>query len=237
VSAYRGAEAPDLGPLVEDVRPNRGAVTALLVLFLVIAFIIDASALASRPDNVERWMVVVLFGVVAPALALLARFGRQPDAIRIHQLGFVSGPHAVRWDDVVEIRTRRHIAGKRNQVRSVLDLHTIRTANATIELRFAFADNDAVLRQLHERTREHLVRETALPATFGTITVDESGVRTEFASLAWSQISRAALDPTTGNVIVRGPGSAWIESPVAEVPNVHVLCALVNARATATATN
>jgi len=234
VTAYRGAEGPELGPLIEDVRPNRGPVTALLVLFLFIGLIIDLSAIATPPASFDRWLVVVLFGVLAPVLALLARFGRQPDPLRIHELGFVSGAHAVRWDDVVELTTKRYVAGDRTVQRSTLDVHTLRTRDGrTIELRFAFPNNDAVLQHFHARTREHLLSSTTLPAKFGVISVDESGVRTEFASLGWSQISRAALDGPASQVIVRGPGSAWIEAPLHEVPNAHVMCALVNARAAA----
>lgn len=234
VTAYRQSEGVELGPLVVDARPNRGPATALMVLFLFIGLIIDVSALASPPTSFERWLVVIIFGVVFPALGLLGRFGRQPDAVRIHEQGFVSGPHAVRWEDIVEIVTKRHVAGNRTQKRSSLDVHTIKTKDGrTLDLRFGFVDNDAVLRQLHERTREHLLRATKLPAKFGAVNVDDTGVRTEFASLGWSQISRAALDGPASQVIVRGPGSAFIELPLHEVPNAHVMCALVNQRATA----
>jgi hypothetical protein len=234
VSAYRGAEGPELGPLVEDVRPNRGPLTALLVLFLFIALIIDVSAIASRPTSFERWLTVLVFGIVVPVLVLIARFGRQPDPIRIHQQGFASGAHAVRWDDVLELRTKRHVAGRRTQLRSSLDINTLRTKSGqTIELRFGFTDNDSVLRQLQERTREHLLAATTLPATFGVIIVDDAGVRTDVTTLGWPQVTRAALEGPDSRVVIRGPGSAWIEAPLHEVPNAHVLVALVNKRAAA----
>jgi hypothetical protein len=234
MSAYRGAIAPELGPLIEEARPSRWPLTALTALFVFVAVIIDASALASPPNNIERWMTVILFGIAVPALVLFARFGRQPDSIRIHQLGFVARNHAVRWDELVELRTKRFIGGRNGTYRSVLDRHRLRLRNGEqLDLRFAFANNDAVLDHMRERTREPLLRETTLPAKFGAITVDEQGVRTEFASLNWSQIDRAGFDGPLANVVVRGPGSAWIELPLDEVPNAHVLCAIVNQRAAA----
>ena len=228
MSAYRGAAEPDLGALIEDARPNRGPLNALLVLFLFVALIIDVSALATPPTSIERWMTIILFGVAAPGLVLLARFGRQPDSIRIHELGFFAGGRAVRWDDVVELRTQRYVAGRRGQLRSTLDRLTVRTrAGETFELRFAFGNNDAVLAQLHERTRQHLLAATTLPATFGGVTVDESGVRTEFASLRWPEIESATFDGPASQVVIRGTGSGFIEFPLHEVPNAHVLVAIV----------
>jgi hypothetical protein len=234
MSAYRGPSQPELGALVEDARPNRGPLIALSVLFLFIALIIDVSAFATPPTTTERWLTIVLFGVLAPVLALVALFGRKPDALRVHELGFVSGTHAVRFDDVVEMRTQRYVAGNRRQMRSTLDRYTFKTKSGeTFELRLAFPNNDAVLGLLQERMRPHLIASTSLPAKFGPVTVDDAGVRTEFASLKWSEIERASFDGPASQVVIRGPGSAWIELPLHEVPNAHVLTALVNQRVTA----
>src|SRR5688500_15491372 len=123
MTAYRGDAGPELGAVVDERRPNRGPLTAFLVLSLFLALIIDASALSSRPTTADRWLVVILFCIAMPGLALFARFGRQPDSLRIHQHGFVAGKHAIRWDDVTEVRTHRYVSGRRTQVRSTLDCY------------------------------------------------------------------------------------------------------------------
>jgi hypothetical protein len=236
MSGYRAAAGDELGPLVEEVRPPRVAIRVILVCLLAIGLLADLGALLSPPKGVDGWLTLILIGVAFPVAALVGLFGRQADAVRLHEHGFVARGRAVRWDDVVELRTKRFVAGRNGRYRSTLDRYTIHLKNGeTLDLRFAFANNDAVLEHIRERTREHLLRAAMLPITFGAITVDDAGVRTEFTNLTWSQIARAGFDGAMHNVVIRGPGSAWIEVPLHEVPNAHVLCAMVNARATAAA--
>lgn len=233
MSSYREPAPDALGPVLDEARPSRGPLIALSVLFLFIALIIDVSALASPPTSVDRWMTIVVFGIAAPAFALLALFGRRADAVRVHEQGMVVGARAVRWDEIVEVRTKRYPGTTRSTRRpaSVLDHYTIRTRGGeTLDLRFAFPNNDAILDHIHERTREPLRRAASLPATFGPITADERGVRSELASLSWSEITGASLEGPLRSVVIRGTGAGWLEYPLAEVPNAHVLLALVKER-------
>lgn len=234
MSAYRATGENELGPLIVEAHPRR--TRALFWALLAIGLLADLGALLSRPKGVDGWMTVLFLGVAFPVVALLGLFGRQADSVRLHELGFVARGRAVRWDDVIELRTERSIAGRNGRYRAVLDRYTVRLKNGeTLDLRFAFANNDAILDHIRDRTREHLLRGAAPPMTFGPVTLDDTGVRTEFTSLSWSQIARAGFDGAAHNVVIRGPGSAWIEVPLQEVPNAHVLCAMVNARATADA--
>lgn len=241
---YRTPERQEPGPLLADFRPrNAGRIVAAIAL-LLIGLMVDLGAIASGGVSGTGWMVVLVWGVAFPAVGLLMLFGRKPDRVRVHEHALVTGEGrgevVTSWSDVVELRTRRHLGGRRQNVRAVLDRHFLRTRDgASREVRCALVDLEALLRLLRARTieplltgaREQLARlEPGEKLAFGALSLDDAGVRSADGALDWSSIEDVAFDGPAQSVVIKGRDGKWLESPLDDVPNAHVLHALAHER-------
>ena len=235
MSAYRAPDPTSLGALIEDDPPSKVQRYALWAP-IVLGVIIDLNALISRPHG-EGWFVVALGGILFPGFAVLGLLTSKAHRVRIYDDGLVVGEgaraRASRWDEIGEIYLRP-TTSRRNTLAQHHFLR-LRLADGTS---FEFLGELAMRDHIHRHTRARLLEAaeqqlTAGEVRFGEVVVDQTGVRTPATSLAWSSIARASVDGQTQSVVIRGPGAAWIETPIRELPNTHVLMELVNARATA----
>ncbi len=234
MSAYREPTAPPLGPLIEDVR-KPAAQRYVLWIPIVIGVVIDLSALVSRPHG-EGWLIVALMGILAPSLAILGLLTSRAYRVRIHEDGLVVGDGArarsARWEDIRETLMRPTVS-RRNQLAALHFFRLVLADGSSLEFLGAIALRDYI----HTRTRTRLMESAKKQLVegevrFGEVVVDASGVRRAETRLGWASIARATSDGQTHSIVIRGPGSSWIEAPIAEVPNTHVLIDLVNERAT-----
>jgi hypothetical protein len=230
VSAYRSAGGPLLGALLEDIKPPRGVRLPLYGL-IGLGGAIDVGALLSKP-SFDGWLVVAFAGILMPFVCVLGLLGNKYPRIRIYEEGLIVGEDALaRWDDIVEIVTTRVVAGRRSS--AVMDLHALRLASgSSID---AIDRTNVLLAHLRKRTRDRLLTDArqklaAGPLTFGRITVDAEAVFTDVSRIQWGSIEGAHFDGPLDSVVVHGPRGAWIEAPLHEVPNAHVLIELVKER-------
>lgn len=233
MSAYRAAEAPALGPLIADYRPRSLPRILVAILFILIGAFTLLGAVASPPHGVRHWLIVLVWGGLFPAAGLLALFGRKPDRVRIHELAVVIGDRVVPWDDVVAIRTHRYLSTRGRPIRPVLDRHYFSTRDGQLfEARCSMVDLDGLLAQLRARTLEPLVAAARLrldageTLTFGELTLTPDAVGSSGVSIPRASVESATFEGLDQNVTIKGKGSAWLEAPLKDVPNAHVLLAL-----------
>lgn len=235
MSAYREA-APELGPLLQEFKPSRLGIRALFGFMIGFGLLVDGSALIVGLSAMGGPLPLLFLGAVVPGLGVLGLTSTGPDLLRVHQNGLVVGQReVVLYDQILEVSTLRILSQSRGQATPIADRHFLRTSDGrVVEVRcFGAGLVESVLDHIRGATRERLVHDAREKQSlqFGELTMDDSGVRTEDASLSWSSISGASFE--AASVIIRGPGSAWIELDLDKVPNAHVLVALVNERARA----
>ncbi|MBI2388189.1 MAG: hypothetical protein HYV09_01120 [Deltaproteobacteria bacterium] len=239
--AYRTPEPKELGPLLGDFRPRNAGRIVASILLLLIGAMVDLGAIVSGQMSWNGWIVVAVWGVVFPAVGLLMLFGRKPDRVRVHELALVSGEGrgevTTSWTDVVELRTRRHLGGRRQHLSAVLDRHFVRTRDGGVhELRCALVDLEALLELLRARTIEPLLTDAreridrGETVSFGALSLDADGVRTADGALGWPSIEEVAFEGPAQSVAIKGRAGKWLEAPLDEVPNAHVLRALSRER-------
>ncbi len=233
-AAYREAET-DLGPLLQEFRARRVAPRVLFGSIFAGGAILDVVAGVSGVAAVGGPWPIVLLGVAFPALAAFGFLSTSGSTLRLHTRGFVIDGQEVAYEQVVELVTHRVNAQQNGQTTPWGDRHSIKVSDGRrVEVKWYGAEIDAILGELRVRTLPTLLsaaREGLEEGVrFGEITVDARGVRTEYTALAWSSITAASFDPLGPTVVVRGHGSGWLELKLEEVPNAHVLVALVNER-------
>lgn len=233
MSAYRSAEPTTLGPLIAEHQPTGVGRILVPIVVVVIGLLIDLAAFGSPPRTFNHWAIVLVFGVLAPVFGLLTLFGRQPDTVRVHELGIVTGSWVLPWTEIAELKVRRYVGGRRTTT-NVLDRYWLRTRGGeTVELRCGNVDLDALLATMRKGTLEPLLAEARSTLesggklTFGKLTWDGATLASPDSSIARASIDSATFEGLDHAVVVKGRGSAWIELPLEDVPNAHVLLALL----------
>jgi len=158
-------------------------------------------------------------------------FDRDGDTLRFHHDGvvIVRGPSTerVRWESVVEIRT--------SALHRDLERYVVRTTdNQTHVIELKRPDSAISRAQLHDPTLGRLLGDARAAlasgsARFGPIVVDGAGIRTDLADLRWHRIADIRpqqLGRRESVLVILGRDHTWIELPLHDVPNVHVLIAL-----------
>lgn len=159
-------------------------------------------------------------------------FDRASDGLRFHDDGVVIVRHdetteLIRWDSIVEVCT---IAHGRD-----CEEYVLRTNRSTHRVRLTRPGSDIARARLHEATLARLLaaahaelREGSV--SFGPLVVDVVGIRTEFTDLRWHRIADVRAQQLAGKagigLVVHGRDGTWIELPLRDVPNEHVLIAL-----------
>jgi hypothetical protein len=237
VSAYRDA-SPELGPLLQELRPQLWVARSLFGVMIGTGALVDLIAIIGGASLVGGSWPIVILGAVVPGLGVLGLVSKKPERLRLHAAGLIVGEgsraQTVLYDQISELRTFR-VMTQDDRPRALADRHSLRlTDGRTVEIRYWGAALETIAKHLRAVTRERRLREARenldAGVRFGEITVGAAGVRTEFAELTWSSIVEASLETATPTVVVRGKGSGWIELKLEEVPNAHVLVALVNER-------
>jgi len=233
MSAYRSEATPALGALIADHRPRSFGRIAISIFFLLVAIVIDLASLASPPHGVNQWLILILWGILAPAIALLSLFGRKPEHVRIHEHALVVGARIVPWDELVELRTHRYLAGRRT-LKPVLDRHYLRTRDGqSLEVRCGLVDLDGLLEQMRARTLERMLSEArerlaaGETVAFGKLSLDGTSIRTADTTLPRASIESISFEGPGQTLTIKGKGSAWLEAPLEDVGNPHVLLALL----------
>jgi len=156
--------------------------------------------------------------------------GPEADDLRFHERGVAivrpSRTERVRWDELRELRTLTRSPDLEHY-------RLVTRRGETHEIRIAMPSAVTAFTWLHTPTLKHLLAAALAslqegPVRFGSVLADERGLRSTFAELRWERIAEIAIQPDGDRLVVRGRDETWMEFPLADVPNPHVLIALTS---------
>jgi hypothetical protein len=242
VSAYREPEEAPLGERVGEFRTAKTAARVRIGLggaLTTVGLLTDVLAVTAGH---AAFGVVAVLGALFPAagVAMLVssyrdrghRFEAYEDGLVEHRGGKT---RRLRWEDVVSVTSDLRPRDRRNpQAVAPNQRHTIR-ARTGHELVFtdAIANCNFLLALVREKTLRHLLpwAQAQIDAgeviEFGEFRASRAGISTEYQSIGWAQIEGTDVVDDF-EVVIKGRGSTWMETRMVNVPNMHVLFALVD---------
>ena len=157
--------------------------------------------------------------------------GPEAADLRFHERGVAivrpARTERVRWDEIRELRTLTRSPDLEHY-------RLVTRGEETHEVRIAMPSAVTAFAALHAPTLKHLLAAALAalqegPVRFGAVLADERGLHSAFAELRWERIAEIAIQPDGDRLVVRGRDETWMEFPLADVPNPHVLIALASA--------
>jgi len=154
MAAYRTPEGRDPGRLIQDFRPSdRPRVVAAIVLTFAAALGLFSIVWPPRTPGHVALLVAALFLSLVVLVQAIAR----PPRVRIFEEGVaLTGrrDEFVAWSSVAALHIAHGAPSPRRDTVAAVSLHLKGGTKVTFTL--ALADNEAVIAELRERTREHL---------------------------------------------------------------------------------
>lgn len=225
---------------MREFRPGRGGVRLRLGVGGTLAGVGLLTDVLAASAVQPYWGMVALLGVLFPAVgaAMLVgsyrerglRFEVFEDGIVEHRGG---KQRRVRWEDVVSITSDVRQANRRGDREKASERHVLHSRTG-IELVFTTGVDDLteLLGLLRTRTLPFLLPaalqkiDSGDEVAFGEFNVSKAGIRTDYQTAGWNEIE--GMDVVDDyQLVIKGKGATWMETRMVNVPNMHVLFAVV----------
>ena len=239
--AYRTATPPEkLGPLVRAFAWAHTPKMIAIGVFFFLPLLVPVFAPWGENWNAMSYLGAALMLVGMPAMGayiLRTAYRQRKNYVRIHELGleyrWQDLERTVLFEDVTEIQSRIEQKITNGIPGPVTHQHKIRLSGGeALGITHGFADVGELVGELRERTRG-IVLERARASfaegrtvKMGPLTLGNGEVRVGTLRLPVSEVRRVEV---AGGAISIFTESArpWVEVPYADVPNAHLLEALL----------
>jgi len=140
---------------------------------------------------------------------------------------------ALFWDEVDKIWRKKTEGHWARAWQGALIVKVQRNDGSTIEFDDSLPHLEKLSDILQRETLPHLLPGAIETYTsgrsldFGKLRVDRAGLRNDTEAIRWSDIQEIRVGEDQLSVYKKGKWSRWCQTPVAEIPNPHVLRALL----------
>jgi hypothetical protein len=215
-------------------------------LFLLGATIVSGAFWVRAFNHVHLIAIgisLILMGVMLSVRALRNRGLR----VLIFPEGLVrlwkEDAQALFWDEVDKLWKKKSQGHWARAWQGALIVKIQRNDGSSIEFDDSLPQLDKLSDILHRQTLPHLLPgaieayASGQSLDFGKLRVDRAGLKNETDVIRWSDIQEIKVGDDQLSVYKKGKWSRWCQTPVAEIPNAHVLRALLVQSAPTRVTN